>query len=103
MLLFEFLYQHYNKKVVILIDEYDTPINSASTQDRDGIAKLMSNLLGSCLKDNNMYLEKALIMGILRGAEADIISDLRNSSVNSLLDNTFESFFGLTEKEVSDL
>ena len=53
MLLSEFLFQHYNKKVVILIDEYDTPINSASTQDRDGIAKLMSNLLGSCLKDNN--------------------------------------------------
>ena len=101
-LLSEYLYIHHGKKVVVLIDDYDAPINSVSTEDRDGISEFIYNLLGSCLKDN-IYLEKSIVMGILRIAKADNFSDLNNLSENSLLDNTYESFFSFTEIEVFDL
>jgi len=96
------LYKHYQKKVYILIDEYDTPINSAPPVCREAIIQFMGGLFSQCLKDNP-YLEKAVITGILRIAKANIFSGLNNLSENSLLHNTYQDSFGFSEREIEDL
>ena len=93
----------YNKKVIILIDEYDVPIQSSYMHGYyDEAIEFMRNLLSGAFKDN-IYLEKAMITGILRVAKESIFSGLNNLKVASILSYDFSDKFGFTEKEVENL
>lgn len=96
-----FLYEKYGKKVVILIDEYDTPLVTAHSQSyyNDAIF-FFRNFLSAALK-GNPYLEFAVLTGILRVAKESIFSGLNNLTVSTILGNKYE-YFGLTEKEVEE-
>ncbi len=104
----ELLYKHFNQKVYILIDEYDTPINSPylefgdKSKDFEDVLKIFRDMFGSALK-TNPYLEKGVITGILRVAKANLFSDLNNVREYSLLDEDFSKFYGFTQTEVDDL
>ncbi|MDD7391464.1 MAG: AAA family ATPase [Fusobacteriaceae bacterium] len=94
------LYENYEKKAVIIIDEYDTPIVSAYEHGyyADGIS-FFRTFLGVALKDNE-YLQMGIMTGILRVAKEGIFSGLNNLAVYTILDNKYSNFFGLTENEV---
>ncbi|WP_341748756.1 AAA family ATPase [Candidatus Tisiphia endosymbiont of Sialis lutaria] len=104
----EVLYKHFAQKVYILIDEYDTPINSSyiefgdKLKEFDDVLKIFRGMFGSSLK-TNPYLEKGVITGILRVAKANLFSDLNNVSEYSLLDEEFSKFYGFTQAEVDEL
>ncbi|MCC8419243.1 MAG: ATP-binding protein [Rickettsia endosymbiont of Glossina mortisans submortisans] len=104
----ELLFKHFNQKVYILIDEYDTPINTAylelggKSEEFEKVLKLFRGMLGSSLK-SNPYLEKGVITGILRIAKANLFSDLNNVTEYTLLDNSFSKFYGFTQEEVDEL
>ncbi len=98
-ILSEYLQRYHNEKVVILIDEYDTPIQSGYNNFYDDVVSFMRNLLSGAFKDNsNLY--KGIITGILRVSKESIFSGLNNISVHSVLDGRFSDKFGFTEKEV---
>ena len=97
----EYLYRHYNKRAIILIDEYDMPIQAAYQYGYyDEAITFFRNFLSAGLKDNEKYLEKGLLTGILRIAKESIFSGLNNLGVFSILDAPFADKFGLTEAEV---
>ncbi len=104
----ELLFMHFGQKVYILIDEYDTPINSAyiefgeKSKEFDNVLKIFRGMFGSGLK-TNPYLERGVITGILRIAKANLFSDLNNVSEYTLLDKKFAKFYGFTKVEVEDL
>ncbi|MGL5615118.1 MAG: AAA family ATPase [Sarcina sp.] len=99
----EYLNTYFNKKIIILIDEYDTPIHhSHFASYYDDMIGFMRNFLSSALKDN-INLEKAMLTGILRIAKESIFSGLNNLSVYSLLSNQYSDKFGFTEKETFEL
>ena len=104
----ELLYNHFNQKVYILIDEYDTPINSAyvkfggGSEEFQKVLELFRGIFGSSLK-SNPYLEKGVITGILRVAKANLFSDLNNVREYTLLDKQFSKFYGFTQQEVDEL
>jgi hypothetical protein len=99
-LLTEYLYNYYEKRVVLIIDEYDTPILSAyDNKYYDEAINFLRNILSNALKDNN-YLEKGVLTGILRVAKESIFSGLNNLDVFSLIDSKLSDKFGFTEKEV---
>jgi len=88
------------KKVVILIDEYDTPLHAAFTHGYYHEAvSFMRAFLGAALKDNP-HLERGILTGILRVAKESIFSGLNNLQVFSVLHNRFAEYFGFTETEV---
>ena len=97
----EYLYKKYGKKVIILIDEYDTPLVTAHSQGYyEEAIFFFRNFLSAALK-GNPYLEFAVLTGILRIAKESIFSGLNNITVSTILDNSF-NHFGLTEKEVKE-
>lgn len=97
-----YMNKHYGKKVMLFIDEYDVPIQEAYIRGfYDDMIVLMRNLLTSALKDN-IYLEKAMITGILRVAKESIFSGLNNLQVNTILGFKFNDKFGFTEAEVKE-
>ena len=98
----EYLQRYHNEKVVILIDEYDTPIQSGYKKYYDEVVPFMRNLLSGAFKDNS-YLYKGIITGILRVSKESIFSGLNNLSVYSILDNQFSDKFGFTEPEVKQI
>lgn len=99
----EYLNNYYNQKVIILIDEYDTPIHEGYFKGYYGeIIGFMRNFLSAALKDN-INLEKAMLTGILRVAKESIFSGLNNLEVYSLLGERYSNKFGFTEKETIDL
>ncbi|MEG0613601.1 MAG: AAA family ATPase [Clostridium sp.] len=99
----EFLKVYHNSKVIILLDEYDTPIHEGHFKNYySEIVGFMRNFLSSALKDN-INLEKAMITGILRVAKESIFSGLNNLEVYSLLSERYSDKFGFTEKETIDL
>ena len=98
-----YMNKHYGKKVMLFIDEYDVPIQEAYIRGfYDDMIVLIRNLLTSALKDN-IYLEKAMITGILRIAKESIFSGLNNLQVNTILGLKFNDKFGFTEIEVKEL
>ncbi len=98
-----YLYQHHGAKVWLLIDEYDTPIQSAFLNNYyDEVTSLMRSLLGAALK-TNPYLERAVITGILRIAKESLFSGLNNIEVYTLLHSNYGEYFGFTESEVNAL
>lgn len=99
-LLSKMLKDHHKKQVIILIDEYDTPIRAAYDNDYyDEAINFMRSLLSVALKDNS-YLERGILTGIMRAAKEGIFSGLNNLRVCSLLDKRFSDKFGFTESEV---
>ena len=97
------LYEHYQTNAVIIVDEYDTPIQEGYSKNfYDEIIGFMRNLFSGGFKDNK-YLAYGFLTGILRIAQESIFSGLNNLSVNTLLDSDFESFFGFTNSEVHQL
>ena len=99
----ELLYKHFNCKPYLLIDEYDTPIQSGYLNGYyDEIVNLMRSMFGAALK-TNPYFNRAVITGILRVAKESLFSGLNNVKVFSLLQKQYGQHFGFTEKEVSEL
>lgn len=102
-LLSQFLYKHYNKEAIIIIDEYDTPIQQGHTCGfYDDIVDFMRNFFSGGLKDNP-YLAYGFLTGILRVAKESIFSGLNNLKVNSILDDDYSSYFGFTEHEIKEM
>ncbi|MDI3480666.1 MAG: hypothetical protein PWQ97_321 [Tepidanaerobacteraceae bacterium] len=102
-LLTRLLYEHYQKEVIVLIDEYDTPINHGYICGYyDDIIDFMRNFLGSGLK-GNPNLKTAVITGIYRVAKESIFSGFNNLKVCSVINNPFADKFGFTEEEVEDI
>lgn len=101
--LMKFMYKHYNEKIIVLIDEYDVPLQEAFIRGYyEEALVLVRNILTAGLKDN-VYLEKALVTGILRVAKESIFSGLNNLEVNTILGLNFNDKFGFEEEEVKDL
>lgn len=102
-LLTSLLREYYKKDVIVLIDEYDTPINQGYICGYyEEIIDFMRNFLGGGLK-GNPSLKTAVITGIYRVAKESIFSGFNNIEVSSILQNSFADKFGFTEKEVEDL
>ncbi|CAL7964434.1 AAA-ATPase_like domain-containing protein [Gammaproteobacteria bacterium] len=99
----ELLYKHTGKKVFLLIDEYDTPIQSGYLSGYyNEIVNLMRGMFGAALK-TNPYLDRAVVTGILRVAKESLFSGLNNVKVYSLLQSQYSQNFGFTEEEVHEL
>ncbi len=94
---------HYKKAPVIIIDEYDTPIQEGYSKEfYDDIIGFMRNFFSGAFKDNS-NLSYGFLTGILRIAQESIFSGLNNLSVNTVMDEEYDSFFGFTEEEVRDM
>ena len=94
------LYEKYNKKVVVLVDEYDSPLVSAYINGYYESAKdFFQTFYSSVLKDNN-YLQMGVLTGIIRVIKAGIFSDLNNLRTYTILSDVYTDSYGLTEKEV---
>lgn len=99
----QYLEDYFEQKVIILIDEYDVPIQAAYLNNYyDEAIEFMRNLLSGAFKDNNS-IKKGMITGILRVARESIFSGLNNLKVESILSNNFSDKFGFTEKEIEKL
>lgn len=99
----EYLYRYHKKKPFILIDEYDTPIQSGYLNDyKKDVIEFMRNLLCGGLKDNE-FLEKGILTGILRVSKENIFSGLNNLAVHGLINNSYADKFGLMQDEVTSL
>ncbi len=101
-LLSKYLQRYSNEKTVILIDEYDTPIQASHNKFYTKAVSFMRNLLSGALKDNN-NLYKGVITGILRVSKESIFTGLNNLSVYSILDEEFSDKFGFTKPEVKQI
>ena len=102
-LLSKFLSNYHNQKVIILIDEYDVPIQAAYMHGYyDETMEFMRNLLSRAFKDN-IYLQKAMITGKLSIVNDSVFSGLNNLIIKSILSYDFSDKFGFTEVEVENL
>ena len=91
---------HYEKSPIIIIDEYDTPIQEGYSKDfYDEIISFMRNFFSGAFKDNK-NLSYGFLTGILRIAQESIFSGLDNLTVNSVMDEEYSQFFGFTSDEV---
>lgn len=94
------LHRYYGKKVIILLDEYDTPMQEAYVHGYwKEIVSFMRSLINSTFK-TNPYLERALMTGITRVSKESIFSDLNHLKVITTTSEKYVSSFGFTEKEV---
>ncbi|WP_341755632.1 AAA family ATPase [Candidatus Tisiphia endosymbiont of Ptychoptera albimana] len=107
------LYKHYNKKPWVLIDEYDTPINSAyrwfgtNEVEFQKVLEIFRGIMKSTFKketgDQELPVERGVITGILRIAKAELFSGLNNVKEYSLLDKKFAGSYGFSQTEVDEL
>ncbi len=98
----DFLSRYYGKKVIILLDEYDTPMQEAYVNGFwDELASFTRSLFNSSFK-TNPYLERAVMTGITRVSKESVFSDLNNLEVITTTTEKYEDAFGFTEKEVFD-
>ena len=102
-LLSQMLYQHYDQKAVLLIDEYDVPLDKAFQHGyyKEMVA-LIRSLFGQALKTND-YLQFAVLTGCLRVSKESIFTGLNNFKVLSITDSRFDEHFGFTDAEVKTL
>ena len=97
------LTEHYGKAPVIIIDEYDTPIQEGYAKDfYDEIIEFMRNFFSGAFKDNR-NLSYGFLTGILRIAQESIFSGLNNLTVNSVMDEDYDDYFGFTRSEVHEM
>ena len=95
----QMLAAHYGKAPIIIIDEYDTPIQEGYSKDfYDEIIGFMRNFFSGAFKDNK-NITYGFLTGILRIAQESIFSGLNNLTVNSVMDNEYDEFFGFTSSE----
>ena len=96
----QYLYKYYNKKVIILLDEYDTPMQEAYVSGFwDEIISFIRTMFNSTFK-TNPYLERAVMTGITRVSKESIFSDLNNLEVVTTTSEKYADCFGFTEEEV---
>lgn len=94
---------HYDKAPIIIIDEYDTPIQEGYAKDfYDEIIGFMRNFFSGAFKDNK-NLSYGFLTGILRIAQESIFSGLNNLTVNSVMDKEYDRYFGFTHEEVTNM
>ena len=97
------LHKHYGRECIIIIDEYDTPIQQGHTCNfYPEIVNFMRNFFSGGLKDNP-HLAFGFLTGILRVAKESIFSGMNNLKTYSILDDGYSSYFGFTKKEVKDM
>ena len=98
----KYLYNYYKKEVILLIDEYDSPLIVANQRNyyKDSI-NFFRNFFSIALK-TNPYLKTAVLTGIVQVAKEGIFSGLNNVITYNILENRFETFFGLSEEEVEE-
>ena len=95
-----YLYKYYNKKVIILLDEYDTPMQEAYVNGFwDDLVAFTRSMFNSTFK-TNPYLERAVMTGITRVSKESIFSDLNNLEVVTTTSDKYATSFGFTEEEV---
>ena len=99
-LLTKMLYEKYNKKVIVLIDEYDSPLVSAYINGYYEKAKDFFKTFYSMVLKDNVYLQMGVMTGIIRVIKAGIFSDLNNLSTYTILSDVYTDSYGLTEEEV---
>lgn len=99
----ELLYKYYKKSVMLLIDEYDTPLEAAYAGGfYDDVHTFVSGLYSSALK-GNAYIKKGILTGIQRISKENIFSGLNNLIVESVVDSEFNEYFGFTEEETEKI
>ena len=99
-MLSKIMYQYYDKPVMLLLDEYDVPLQNAYVEGYyDEAVKFFKTFYGVTFKDN-AYLEKTVITGVSRVAKESIFSGANNFKVYTVLDNEFADDFGITEQEM---
>lgn len=95
------LYRYYGKRVIILLDEYDTPLQEAYTFDYwDKLTEFIRSLF-NCTFKTNPYMERGLLTGITRVSKESIFSDMNNLEVVTTTSEKYETSFGFTEYEVA--
>lgn len=98
-----YLHKAYGAKPIILIDEYDTPIQTAYLENYyDEMIDFMRGFLSTALKDND-YLDRVVLTGILRVSKESLFSGLNNIKVYTILDSEYKEYFGFTELETQQL
>ena len=96
----QYLYEYYGKKVIVLLDKYDTPMQEAYLHGYwDSFTSFIRGLFNSTFK-TNPYLERAVMTGITRVSKESIFSDLNNLNVVTTTSNEYAECFGFTEPEV---
>ncbi|MCD8103536.1 MAG: ATP-binding protein [Lachnospiraceae bacterium] len=96
------MYRYYGKKVIILLDEYDTPLHEAYAYDFwDKLIPFISKLF-NCTFKTNLYMERSVLTGITRVSNESVFSDMNNLEVVMTTSCKYESAFGFTEAEVCD-
>ena len=99
----KYLFRVYEKPVMLFLDEYDVPLQSAYVEGYyDQAIKFFKTFYGTTFKDNQ-YLEKTVITGVSRVAKESIFSGANNFDVYTILDNEFSSDFGITEQEMEKI
>ena len=102
-MLSQYMERYYNEKVLLLIDEYDVPIQTGYTRGfYDDVIGFIKNLFGNALKTNNS-VKFAVMTGILRVSKESIFSDLNNVKIYTALNNLYDEYFGFTEEETENL
>ena len=102
-LLSDCLYEIYGKNIIVLIDEYDVPLENAYFNGfYEQMLNLIRSVFESVLKTNNS-LEFAVLTGCLRISKESIFTGLNNLSTHSVMDNSFSEYFGFTELEVDKI
>lgn len=98
----DFMHRYYGKNVILLLDEYDTPMQEAYMSGYwDEIVSFIRNLFNYTFK-TNPYLDRAILTGITRVSKESIFSDLNNLEVVTTTSEKYADSFGFTQKEVSD-
>jgi hypothetical protein len=102
-ILSKMLHEHYGIAPIIIIDEYDTPIQQGYEKGfYDEIVLFMRNLFSGCFKDNR-HLSYGFLTGVLCAAKETIFSEFNNLTVNSIFDNKYSEYFGFTPDEVREM
>ena len=102
-LLSGFMSRYYNKKVIILLDEYDVPIDKGYLNNfYEKIMNLIRPVFSSSLKDN-VNLDFGVVTGVLRVSGESLFSTFNNADIYSIMDNRYNEYFGFTEKETKEL
>ncbi len=103
LMLSKMLHEHHGIAPIIIIDEYDTPIQQGHVKGfYEDIINFMRNLFSGGLKDNR-HLSYGFLTGILRVAKESIFSGLNNLTINSILDNKYSEYFGFTADEIEEM
>lgn len=97
------LHKHYKEAAIIIIDEYDTPIQQGYMKGfYEPLVSFMRIFFSAGLKDNR-HLAYGFLTGILRVAKESIFSGLNNLVVNSVLDRKYSEYFGFTRDEITEM